>query len=292
MKKWIIALTLTGTMLTLGACNAGSDKVAESKAGDVTQEELYNMMKDKIGDQALQQLVYEKVLSKKYKVTDAELNKKIDDLKTQLGDNFETTLSQYGYKDESDLKKTMKIGMLQEKAAMKNVKVTDKELKEYYDNYKPEITVRHILVADEAKANEVKQKLDAGGKFEDLAKEYSTDTGTKDNGGDLGTINNQNYSSYDQDFINGAYALKKGEISGPVKSSFGYHIIQVTDRKEKESYDKMKDDLEYELKSSKITSDDINKAMQKELKDADVKVDDKDLKDALDLSTSTSTSGQ
>jgi len=181
MKKWIIALTLTGSVLTLGACNAGSDTVAESKAGDVTQEELYNTMKDKIGDQALQQLMYEKVLSKKYKVTDEELNKKIDELKAQLGENFEATLTQYGYKDENDLKETMKLGMLQEKAAMKDIKVTDKELKEYYDNYKTDIKVRHILVDDEAKANEVKQKLDAGGKFEDLAKEYSTDTGTKDN---------------------------------------------------------------------------------------------------------------
>jgi len=48
----------------------------------------------------------------------------------------------------------------------------------------------------------------------------------------------------------------------------------------------MKKDLEYELKSSKLTSDDINKAMERELKDADAKVNDKDLKDALDLSTS------
>jgi len=282
MKKWILALTMAGSVLALGACNqTSSEKVAESKAGNVTQEELYNTMKDKYGQQALQQLVFEKVLSKKYKVTDAELNAKVSDLKEQLGTNFDATLAQYGYKNEADLKKTMKLGMLQEKAAMKNVKVTDKELKDYYASYQPDIKVRHILVKDEKTALDVKKQLDAGAKFEDLAKKYSTDTASAQNGGDLGTINNTNKDQYDADFIKGAYALKVNEISAPVKTQFGYHIIQVTEKKEKKSYDAMKKDIEYQVKSSKLTSDDINKAMQTELKAADVKVNDKDLKDAL-----------
>jgi foldase protein PrsA len=287
MKKWILALTIAGGVLGLTACNgngASSEKVVESKAGDVTQEELYNAMKDKFGNQALQQLVYEKVLSKKYKVTDKELDEKIQQLKEDLGENFEMTLQQYGYKSEDDLKKTMKLGMLQEKAAMKDIKVTDKELKDYYDNYKPEIKARHILVADEAKANEVKQKLDGGAKFEDVAKEYSTDTASAQNGGDLGWFG---AGKMDPDFEKAAYALKVNEISGPVKSQFGYHLIQVTDKKEKKSYEDMKKQVEYEVKSSKLTTEEINKAMERELKDADVKVNDKDLKDALNLSTPT-----
>lgn len=281
MKKWILALTLAGGVLALSACNQSSDTVAESKVGNVTQEDLYNTMKEKYGEQALQQLVYEKVLSKKYKVTDKELNDKIAALKEQLGTNFESTLAQYGYKSEDDLKKTMKLGMLQEKAAMKDVKVTDKELKDYYDNYKPDMKVRHILVADEKTANEVKKKLDDGAKFEDVAKEYSTDTASAQNGGDLGTINNANAGQFDADFMKATNALKVNEISAPVKTQFGYHIIQVTDKKEKKSYDQMKDQIEYEVKSSKLTSEDINAAMQRELKAANVKVNDKDLKDAL-----------
>ncbi|MEH7110323.1 peptidylprolyl isomerase [Bacillus sp. JJ1764] len=284
MKKWLLALTLAGGVLALTACNSsGSDAVAESKAGDVSQQELYNTMKDKVGNQALQQLIYEKVLSKKYKVTDAEVNKKVADLKEQLGSNFEAALAQYGYQNESDLKKTMKLGMLQEKAAMKDIKVTDKELKDYYNNYKPEIKARHILVADEAKAKEVKQKLDSGAKFEDVAKEYSTDTATAQNGGDLGWFGS---GKMDPDFEKAAYALDVNQISEPVKSQFGYHIIQVTDKKKKESYAKMKDQILYEVKSSKLTSDIINKAMNREMKAAGVKIDDKDLKDALKPSTS------
>ena len=282
MKRWILALTLTGGVLTLGACNqSGSNTVVESKAGNVTQEELYKSMKDKVGDQALQQLVYEKVLSKKYKISDTELNEKIDQLKSELGANFEATLAQYGYKSEADLKKTMKLGMMQEKAAMKDVKVTDKELKDYYDNYQPDIKARHILVADEAKANEVKAKLDGGAKFEDVAKEYSTDTASAQNGGDLGTINNTNKGQYDADFIKAAFALKANEISAPVKTQFGYHIIQVTEKQEKKPYEEMKKEIEYQVKSSKLTTDSINKAMERELKAANVKVSDKDLKDAL-----------
>ncbi len=284
MKKWIIALTLAGSVLALGACGqSGSDKVVESKAGDVTQDELYKAMKDKVGDQALQQLVYEKVLSKKYKVEDKELNDKVAALKEQLGSNFEATLAQYGYKSEADFKKTMKLGMLQEKAAMKNIKVTDKDLKDYYANYKPEIKARHILVADEKTANEVKKKLDGGAKFEDVAKEYSTDTASAQNGGDLGWFG---AGKMDPDFEKAAYALKVNEISAPVKTQFGYHIIQVTDKKEKKSYEDMKKQIEYEVKSSKLTNEDINKAMQRELKAAGVKVNDKDLKDALNPQTS------
>ncbi|MBU8915661.1 peptidylprolyl isomerase [Bacillus sp. FJAT-29953] len=279
MKKWIMALTLASSILALSACNQnGSETVAESKAGDVTQEDLYKAMKDKFGNQALQQLVYEKVLSKKYKVTDKELDDKINQIKEDLGSNFEMTLAQYGYKSEADLKKTMKLGMLQEKAAMKDIKVTDKELKDYYDNYQPEIKARHILVADETTANTVKQKLDGGAKFEDVAKEYSTDKASAQNGGDLGWFG---AGKMDPDFEKAAYALKVNEISAPVKTQFGYHIIQVTDKKEKKSYDEMKKDIEYQVKSQKLTTDVINKAMERELKDANVKINDKDLKDAL-----------
>jgi foldase protein PrsA len=280
MKKWMLALTLAGGVIALSACNqSNGSTVAESNAGDITQDELYEAMKEKVGAQALQQLVYEKVLSEKYEVTDKELDAKVAELKEQLGENFQAALAQYGYADEEAFKETMKLGMMQEKAAMKSIKVTEKEVKEYYDNYKPEIKARHILVADEKTALEVKQKLDAGEKFEDVSNTYSTDEAAKAAGGDLGWFGP---GAMDPAFEEAAYALKKDEISGPVKSSFGYHIIQVTDKKEKKSYEEMKDQMEKELKSSKLTNEKINEIMQKEVKDAKVKISDKDLKNALD----------
>lgn len=301
MKKWILAFTLAGSVLTLGACgqnNSSSAPVAESKAGNVTQEELYNAMKTKIGVQALQQLIYEKVLSKKYTVTDQELNAKVNALKQQLGSNFAAALAQYGYKDENDLKETMKVGMLEEKAAMQDVQVTNKELTDYYNNYKPSIMVSHILVKDLKTANDIKKQLDSGAKFADLAKKYSQDTGSAANGGNLGWITNDTAAQYDPDFMKGAYALKVNQISNPVKSQFGYHIIEVTAIKPKPSFANMKSQITDAVKQSKLTSDVINNAVQRELKAAGVKVDDKSLQAALDpLSTSgatgtTGTTGQ
>lgn len=280
MKKWILSLTLTAGVLGLSACNStsGADVVVETEAGNISKDELYEAMKDKSGEAVLRELVYEKVLSKNYEVSDKEVNEKVDELKEQLGDNFEMAIMQYGYKNEEDLKKTFKTGLMQEKAAIKDIKVTDKELKEYYDNYKPEIKARHILVEDEATAKEVKKKLDEGAKFEDLAKEYSTDSASAANGGDLGWFGPGRMVP---EFEEAAYALDVNEISGPVKSQHGYHIIQTTEKKEKKSFDEMKKQMEYEVKVSKLDPEKIQKAMERELKDANVKVIDKDFKDSL-----------
>ena len=218
----------------------------------------------------------------KYKVSDAEVNKKVDEIKGQAGANFEMLLAQNNIKDEKELKKVLKSQLLVQKAASKDVKVTDKELKDYYANYKPEIKARHILVKDEKTALEVKKKLDAGEKFEDLAKKYSTDTASAQSGGDLGYFGP---GKMVPEFDKAAFALKVNEISAPVKSEYGYHIIQVTDKKEKKSFEQMKPQMEEEIQASKMSGDVINKALQRELKAADVKIKDKDLKGALNTNT-------
>lgn len=114
----------------------------------------------------------------------------------------------------------------------KKVTATDAEIKAYYEANSadyvkaPGANMYHILVATEEEAKKVKAEYDKGASFADLAKKYGTD-GTKDYGGELGYIE---YASraYDQDFLNGAKALKEGEVSEPVKTQFGYHLIKVT----------------------------------------------------------------
>lgn len=283
MKKWILSLTLAAGVIALAACNnGGSETIVKSKSGDITKDELYDAMKDKYGEATLQELVYNKVLSDKYKVTDKELDAKVQELKDQYGDSFNLVLQQNNIKDEKELKKVFKNEMLIQKAAMKDVKVTDKELQDYYKNYKPEIKARHILVADKKTADQIEEKLKAGQKFEDLAKKYSTDTASAEKGGDLGWFGTGTMVA---EFEKAAYALDINEISKPVKSQNGYHIIQVTDKKEKKSFNDMKKQIEEEVKLSKLDNDTVQKALKRELKDADIEVKDKDLKDIFSDST-------
>lgn len=285
MKKWVLSLSLAAGIVGLAGCGGqGGDAVAKTKAGDVTKDELYEAMKDKFGEQALQQLVFEKVLSKEYEVSDKEVDNKLDELKDQLGPQFQMALMQSGFKDEDDFRESLKINLLQEKAAVKDIKVSEEEVKEYYENKQKEITARHILLDDEKIAKEVKEKLDKGGDFAKLAKEYSVDTAANEQGGDLGTISIDD-PQMDETFKEAAFKLKKDEISAPVETQFGWHIIQVTDikeKKDKKPFDKVKDEYEYELKVAKLDPEMMQEALKKELEKADIKVNDKDLKETFD----------
>ncbi|MBT2662779.1 peptidylprolyl isomerase [Bacillus sp. ISL-45] len=284
MKKMIISLTVAAGVMGLGACsndNADSSEViVESKAGNITKEELYQSMKEKYGEEALQELLYQKVLAENYEVTDKEVEEKVAELKEELGENFELVLQQNQLKDEEELKEVLKDQLLMEKAALKDVKVSEDEVKKRYEEYKPEIKASHILVEDEKTAQEVKKKLEEGAKFEDLAKEYSQDPGSAAQGGDLGFFGP---GKMVPEFEEAAYALEVNKISEPVKSQHGFHIIKVTEKKEKESYEEMKDELEYELKLAQLDSNKIQEVLKRELEAANVKIKDKDLKGAAEF---------
>ncbi len=112
--------------------------------------------------------------------------------------------------------------------------VTEAQVREVYDReakqIEPEdrVRVRHILVASKKEAMDILERLKKGAKFAEQAKAYSLD-GSKDHGGDLGYFTS---SEMVAEFSKAAYALKKpGELSGPVKTEFGWHIIQLVDRR-------------------------------------------------------------
>ena len=110
----------------------------------------------------------------------------------------------------------------------KDVKVTDKQIEDYYNKNKAQYSqpesrdVRHILVKTKAQADRLYAQLKAGAAFAALAKQFSEDTGSKANGGKLTISKGQTVAPFDKE----AFALKKNEISKPVKTEFGYHIIQ------------------------------------------------------------------
>ncbi|AUJ61797.1 peptidylprolyl isomerase [Bacillus velezensis] len=279
MKKIAIAAITATSVLALSACSSGdNDVIAKTDAGNVTKGELYTNMKKTAGASVLTQLVQEKVLAKKYKVSDKEIDNKLKEYKTQLGDQYSALKQQYG---EDYLKDQVKYELLAQKAAKDNIKVTDSDTKEYYDGLKGKIRASHILVADKKTADEVEKKLKKGEKFETLAKEYSTDN-SKDNGGDLGWFDKK---SMDETFSKAAFGLKVGQVSDPVKTKFGYHIIKKTEERGK--YDDMKKELKEEVLKQKLNDNSaVQAAIQKVMKKADVKVEDKDLKDTFNTSTS------
>ncbi|MFA6431022.1 MAG: peptidylprolyl isomerase [Candidatus Margulisiibacteriota bacterium] len=98
------------------------------------------------------------------------------------------------------------------------IKVTSKDLME--------IRASHILVSDESSAKKIQADLKAGEDFASLAKKYSIDKGTAVKGGDLGYFST---GAMVEPFEDAAFSLKPGEISGIIKTPFGYHIIKLTD---------------------------------------------------------------
>lgn len=132
----------------------------------------------------------------------------------------------------------------------KDLKVTDDEVNKYYEANKeqytkdPGATIYHILVPTEDEAKKIKDEYDKGAKFGDLAAKYGTD-GTKTTGGSLGFVP-FNTDKMDKDFMAAAKKLKEGEVSAPVKTQFGWHLIKVTNAKDsvKENLLKQKEQQE------------------------------------------------
>ncbi|MFC4182227.1 peptidylprolyl isomerase [Saccharococcus thermophilus] len=275
MRKWMIAVAVA-SVFALSACNNGdSEVIVKTKDGNITKEEFYNEMKARVGKEVIRDLIDEKVLSKKYKVTDKEIDKQIENLKETYGTQYDLAVQQNG---EKAIREMVKLDLLRQKAAMEDIKVTDKELKEYYDNYKPKIRASHILVKDEKTAKEIKAKLDKGEDFAKLAKQYSQDPGSAANGGDLGWFGP---GKMVKEFEDAAYKLKVGQVSDPVKTDYGYHIIKVTAKEKKKPFNEMKDEIEFEVKQRKLDPTKVQSKVEQLVKDAKVEIEDKDLQDVL-----------
>ena len=114
--------------------------------------------------------------------------------------------------------------------------ISDADAKKFYDSQvgtvKPEeeVRARHILVDSKDKAREVFEKIAHGSDFAQLAKEYSKDPGSKDQGGELGFFTR---GQMVPQFEEAAFKLKKGEVSEPFESQFGWHILRVDDRRQR-----------------------------------------------------------
>jgi parvulin-like peptidyl-prolyl isomerase len=170
------------------------------------------------------------------KVTDKQISDRMDEIQKQYYENdpkkFAAQVKKLGFTDAT-LKAELRANLVSDglfEAVTKDVKVADADLKKYYDENKATYTtpesrdVRHILVAKKDLALQIRQQLVDGADFAALAKKYSTDPGSKDLGGKYTVTKGQTVPPFEK----ASFTLETNAISQPVKTQFGYHIIQPT----------------------------------------------------------------
>ncbi|MFC5649062.1 peptidylprolyl isomerase [Paenibacillus solisilvae] len=270
-KSWMyismgLAILLVIALIKPPFGGSSSETVATVNGVAISKDKLFDSMAELGGAQTLDNLIQDELITQEadkagIKVTDADVDKEIESVKGRFPSEaeFEAALQQAGMTLE-DLKKQTPMQLRIRKILEPQVvdKVTEADMKTYFDENKAsfntplQVRASHILVATEKEANDILKELKAGGDFAAIAKAKSTDTGSKESGGDLGFFG---AGAMDPAFEKAAFALKKDELSAPVKSTYGYHIIKVTDRKEAKTatYDEEKSKIKDLLISQKVS---------------------------------------
>ena len=280
MKKKLVAGAVTLlSVVTLAACANGTNKDIVTMKGDtITVSDFYDEMKSNQGaQQVLFQMTINKVFEKEYgsKVSDKDVNKEFDKQKKQLGNQFDAYLAQQGLTEET-AKKQIRSNMLLEyavnQAAKKDIKESD--YKAAFESYTPEVTAQIIKLDSEDKAKEVLEAAKAeGADFAQIAKENSTDTATKDKGGevkfDSGT------ADIPSQVKEAAFKLDENGISDVITVSAGqnysasYYIVKGSDWKKYEK--RLKEII---VEGRKQDTNFIRSIIAKAMTDANIKVKD------------------
>lgn len=242
MKNVIKIAAVLSMLFLLGACSSQTsgeepELLVKTQYGNISKVDLFKeVASTERGKELIQKLVYMQILKGKYEVSDEEVNQRLDEIKDQVGgkDEYTMFLQKQGFKNEEELKGHIEQSLYFFKATTEGVKVTDKQIKDYYEQHKDqytEVRTSHILVDNEPTAKEIEKELEKGADFAELAKKQSTDQVSAAEGGDLGYLSGAS-QEMDPTFLAAALKLKKGEVSEPIKTVFGYHLIKVTDIKE------------------------------------------------------------
>ncbi|MGG1215417.1 peptidyl-prolyl cis-trans isomerase [Micromonospora provocatoris] len=249
----IFAVPVALAMLLTG-CGESSDYVATVDGEKILQTELDEALRSQYGTDMLNTLIDNKIIELEAKkeditVSDDAIQAEYDELVESYGgeDSLQETLDANGLTKES-VKDNIRMYLMTKDVIAASIDITDEELKQYFEENKddygqPEqVAASHIFLEDEATAKEVEAKITAGEDFAELAKAYSVDTDTSEDGGDLGYISR---GQMDEQFEEAAFALEKGAVSGVVQSAEGYHIIKVTGKvpAEEAVFEDVKDEI-------------------------------------------------
>ena len=280
----VVALSLASMTLLSGCGaktiptleNGDQAVVTFNENAKISVNDFYNQMKDKYGTEVILNMIDKMILEKKYADSTEEAHKNADSVMSQLetsyGDKLLSAIQTYtGYQTLDEYKDYVYLSYLQNKAAEDYAKdnIGEKDIKKYYnDEIKPDIKVSHILISvnyasdasdddktkakneAKAKAQEALDKLKAADKskiadtFSELAKEYSNDDSSKNDGGSLGFINTDTLGSNYNNLVTEAYKLKDGEYSSNiVETELGYHLVYRTETKEKAKLEDVRDKI-------------------------------------------------
>lgn len=226
MKK-LAVLFLSATLLSTPALAVKDKVVGTYDGGKVTEQQVMQQFKPVLAMQAENK-------GKNF----SELDEKVQELLVRGYINqklFEKEADKLGIRKSKEFQEKLKVAesqMLQQELIERHLKtaVTDKMVDAEYDKLakslkgQREVKASHILVDTEEKAKEIKKKLNKGSKFEALVKEFSKDEGSKANNGEIGYVIK---GQLVPEFESKAFSMKKDEISDPVKTQFGWHIIKV-----------------------------------------------------------------
>ena len=312
MKK--ILLVLVFVLLVTGCGNVklknGENELVSFDGIDsISSDDLYKELKKSYGNSKLITLMDTKILSKLYETTKEEKEYLNDAIKTvkknakEMNADFELYVQYYyGVNNEDELRDTLSLDYKRDqwKSDYAKESVTEKQLKEYYENeYFGDIEAKHILITVDAasdassdvqkeaetkakeKAQEVINKLKAGEKFEDLAKQYSKDATSASDGGSLGKINR---GDYDDEVLEALNALKVGAYSEkPFKSTYGYHVLYKVSQDEKKELKDVEDKLRTIIGSELEETDNFSQKALKALREKyKIDIKDADLKKAYE----------
>lgn len=284
-RKILMILLLVTLVFTISGCNNSEEGLVAKVDGEgITVEEFdsdYGVFKrmyeqqlgedamsqvseggktlgEKLKEDIIEKLIMERLVAKDAKnmnivVTDEEVKEQMDQYIVLMEgqEKFEEFLEINNLTKEffeENLTKELLFNKHRE-AYLKDFKITDKEIGEYFNSNKEELVVvraSHILVKSEEDGKVVLAKLNAGEEFTSVAATESIDSSSSIQGGNLGYFKKGKYINEFEEVV---FALKVGEVSNLVKTELGYHIIKVEDRKD--TLETLKDDIIIVLKDDK-----------------------------------------
>ncbi|MFV2048944.1 peptidylprolyl isomerase [Metabacillus litoralis] len=262
----ILAVLVVAAIAIFIFLSTRSEVVAKIGNESVTKDDLYTYFVKQNGTTAVDTLITKSIIEQEtakenITITDEEVDAELDELISTYGgeETFKQTLASSGLTME-DVEEDVKVNLQIEKLLESKIEITEEEMRTYFDENKDtfaqtkQVKASHILVEDEETAKEVKEKIDAGEDFTEIAKEYSTDPSTAEAGGDLGFFGE---GSMVAEFEEAAFSMKVDQISEPVKTEYGYHIIKVTEIQEaaEANFDSSKEEIKDILFDEKLSTE-------------------------------------